>query len=324
MFGARLGRRSFLTPAATAVTLLVLAADAPSSEEKPVPDSAWRQTETSLGLLYHGRVLWQHHHDPAQGKPFMDLHLPDGTPLTRPWPIPEHYPARDHTWHKALWWSWKWIDGVNYWEGNQEGTKVVEVKVTPGEDFSARMELTLHYCPPENPPILSEKRILTVSAPGADGQYHVDWQATFATAGQQPVVLGKNSYGGMAIRLAAQLRGSPDAPGWKFLDNEGRDKPNGRASRWVDFSGPSAGGSTAGIAVFVGPHNPNFPPSWRVEPRYPYFNPSFTGKQEYQLAPGKQIALRYRILVHPQSMDREGLEHQWKDFAESKPPAAQD
>ena len=78
------------------LTILVLtgpvrAAEAPQQESVPLagPEYGWRQTDTSLALLCHGRVLWQHHHDPEQGKPLMDLCLPDGTPLTRPWPIPE-------------------------------------------------------------------------------------------------------------------------------------------------------------------------------------------------------------------------------------------
>ena len=68
-------------------------------------DFTWHQTETSVALLNHGRVVWQHDHDRKVGKPYMRVGLLDGTELTRPWPFPADYPKRDHTWHRALWWS---------------------------------------------------------------------------------------------------------------------------------------------------------------------------------------------------------------------------
>jgi hypothetical protein len=143
------------------VAVSAIAADTPSSDRT----LDWQQTETMLTLMHGDRMVWQHVHDRRVGKPFMRIGLLDGTELTRPWPIPDDYPKRDHTWHRALWWSWKWIDGVNYWEQHQEGTEPVDVRVQALDDHSAKIVLTIHYHQPDRPPVVKETRTISVSPP---------------------------------------------------------------------------------------------------------------------------------------------------------------
>ncbi|MBA7592916.1 Vitamin B12 transporter BtuB [subsurface metagenome] len=53
--------------------------------------------------------IWKFNFDKTEGKPyFHPLALEDGTPLT--WLRPE-----DHPWHRGFWFSWKYINGLNYW-----------------------------------------------------------------------------------------------------------------------------------------------------------------------------------------------------------------
>ena len=47
----------------------------------------------------------------------------DGTTLT--W-----FQPADHRWHRALWFTWKKINGIVYWEENAEG-------LSPAEYFAA-------------------------------------------------------------------------------------------------------------------------------------------------------------------------------------------
>jgi type 1 glutamine amidotransferase len=65
----------------------------------------------------------------------------------------------DHTWHLGLWFSWKFINGVNYWEYlddfrspetgyKSEGiTKVEKISMIRNPDFSADIQLNLIYHP---------------------------------------------------------------------------------------------------------------------------------------------------------------------------------
>lgn len=280
-------------------------------------DFGWRESDTSLALLNHGRMAWEHVHDRKIGKPYVRFGLLDGTELTRPCPFPEGYPKSDHTWHRALWWSWKAINGINFWEQNQPGTDPAKVQITHGDDGSARIEVAIAYHLPDQPPLVNERRIITVSAPDETGTYHIDWQATFTPAGEDDVVFNKNSYGGMALRMAAECCGDATAgkQPWAFLDSEGRANCNNQTARWVNYSGIAPNGEPASVAMFDHPDNPRHPSWWQSRAHYPYLNPSFTCKEDYTLPAGESLTLRYRILVHQGAADTERLEQEWKAFA---------
>jgi len=293
----------------------VLIAESTSAEKKAKAKFEWKKTDTSLALLNNGTAVWEHHHDKATGKPHMKVCLVDGTELTRPWPKPDGYKGYDHTWHKAMWWSWKFINKTNFWERNHKCTVPVKVDVTARDDHSASIAMDISYKLPKQDPVLKEKRLISVSAPGADGRYSIDWTATF-TAGKKDVTLDKNWYGGMAVRMAKRTSK------WVFRDSEGRKGQKGcsrKRSKWVDFSGALEGGKKAGLAVFVHRDNPRQPPPWCVIQGMPYFNPVFTGAEDYTLAAGKSLTLRYRILVHPGILTPRQLEAEWKAFCNAVP-----
>jgi hypothetical protein len=217
---------------------------------------SWRQGTNSVALLNRGKVVWQLNYDKAEGKPyFHPLSTVDGSVLS--WLRPG-----DHPWHRALWFSWKLIDGLNYWEedgntGLSEGrTELTGVKVSASADFSARIEMTLSYHPPEKAEVLSEKRVVEVSAPQADGCYRIDWVSSFDTAASN-VVLGRTpipgqangvEYGGYA---GLSLRMAKETQGWTFVDSEGREGAaiHGKKSEWVNVSGNFAEGR-GGVAIF--------------------------------------------------------------------------
>jgi hypothetical protein len=283
------------------------------------PDFHWQQTPTSLSLVNHGRVVWQHVHDARVGKPYLRFGLLDGTELTRPCPIPDGYPKADHPWHRALWWSWKAINGVNFWEENQRGTEPVKVEVTTKGDGSARIDMTIAYHLPEQAPVATEHRLITVGEPDASGSYFIDWQATFAPADDNEVVFNQNSYTGLALRLAAEFSVETAAgqPAWTFRDSEGRTNSNDKTARWVAYQGTATNGQPAGVAIFDHPENPRYPTWWQTRDHYPYMNPSLACREAVTLSPGQSLALRYRILVYQGEKTPEGLDSAWKAFSDT-------
>jgi len=303
-----------------AVSIILAGAPRVPRETEPAravkPDFTWRQTETSIALLNGKHVVWRHVHDRKIGKPYMRIGLLDGTELTRPWPIPKGYSRSDHVWHRALWWSWKAIDGVNYWEKNQKGTDPVKVKVTTGENGSARILMTIDYHLPDKAPVAREERLIEVGPPDSSGSYLIKWQATFTPAGKKNVVFNRNSYGGFAIRMAAEFCGDPKAgkPPWTFIRSKERKTSKGRA-RWMAYCGVAQNGKPAAIAIFDHPDNPRHPALWQTRSHYPYLNPSFTCKEDYTLSPGKSLRLKYGVLVHDGKATPETLEEAWKGFA---------
>ena len=285
-------------------------------------DYSWRQTDTSLALLNHGQVVWQSNYE-RQGKPcFHPIALTDSTELT--WLCPP-----DHPWHRGLWFSWKYINGLNYWEedhktGLSQGrTEVVAVKALPARDYSARIEMTLSYHPPDEPAVLTEKRLIVISAPDKNGLYRIDWYSIF-TAGDKDVLLNRTpikgekggvnwgGYAGLSVRLAKTIGN------WKVIDSQDTKglQVHGKKARWMDFSGETAAGKAAGIAIFDNPDNPRHPSPWFVimneKVPFGYFSPAILLNEPYTLPAGKKLTLRYHILIHPGRGDRKMLENEWK------------
>ncbi len=303
-----------LVPALAALFALAPAA---AQQVETTPHLSWRQTETSLSLINGSQVVWQHVHDRQVGKPFMRFGLLDGTELTRPWPYPNDYPKNDHTWHRALWWSWKYIDGVNYWEQHQRGTEPVAVRIERDADFSARIILTIHYHQPDQPPVVKETRTISVSPPDTQGSYHIDWDATFTSATGKTVEFGQNSYCGLAIRFSADCCGDEQSkrPAWVFRDDQGRlNRTNNQQARWVAYSGITRTGQPAGVAIFDHSSNPRHPACWQLRNQYPYLNPSLTCNESYQLEVDRPLRLRYRIVVQGGAPEWNELEASWSTY----------
>ncbi len=138
------------------------------------------------------------------------------------------------------------LNGVNYWEHDANGgvTEVTDAKVSTNTDFSARVELAVSYHPVNQPPVMTERRILEVTPPAADGTYRIDWQATFI-AGSADVELKGGTAGGGYAGLGVRI--SKDARDWWLINSEGRravEPPadgfpkglHGQPARWSDFS----------------------------------------------------------------------------------------
>lgn len=304
------------------------------------PKFRWQETGSTFALLNHDRVVWQLNHGKDLAKIFFHpVALIDGTILTMPCPP-------DHPWHRALWFSWKMLNGVNYWEedvatGKAQGmTELVTAKVTPRPDMSARIEMDLGYHPPNVPPVMTEKRLIEVSTPNAEGLYHIDWCGTFK-AGDKDVLLeggtAGGGYAGMSARLAATTGD------WQLTDSEGRlDMPtdhlarnklgiaentHGQRARWMDYTLiDKATGQPGGIAILGHPENLRHPSQWHnvmmASIPFGYFSPAMLWSQPYTLSAGKSFTLRYRIVVHPGRTDKAMIESQFKELRQWRETAA--
>ena len=176
----------------------------------------WHEDRNSVALLNGEKTVWQYNFNKEEGKPyFHPLSTIDGSVLTALRP-------KDHPWHRGIWFSWKYINGLNYWEedrvtGKSEGiTELKSVKYKLNDQFGATFNLELSYHPPGEDDLLQEQRSVHLSAPGTDGSYYIDWETTF-TAKADDVLLdrtplpgesgGKSwgGYAGFSARLNNQL-----------------------------------------------------------------------------------------------------------------------
>lgn len=285
--------------------------------------------DRAISLLVDGKPLWTLHYAQEEGKPyFHPVCIPDGTRLT--WLRPP-----DHRWHRAIWFSWKHINGLNYWEENKQGqpqgrTVVValECKTTASP---VRIAMDIEYRPPGQPPVLKERRVITASLPADDGSYHMDWAMTFTAQGKDVVFdrtktkkEGGPAWGGYAGLSYRAVKGMT---AYQTLDSEGRKNMagHGRHARWLDFSGvvDAKTKQAAGIALFDHPDNPRHPTPMYIIMRghFGYCSPAFLFDSPYTLPAGKSFTLFYRMLIHPGRGDKARMDQEYKAFAALKHPA---
>jgi len=280
---------------------------------------AWKQDETSIALNNGEKTVWKLVADAKQPKThFHPLATVDGETLTV-------FEPADHPWHRGLWFSWKFVNGLNYWEEDRakktsEGvTELTAFTIKTADDFSAKAELSFSYHPPGQPAVMTELRKLAIAKPDADGRYRIDWTSEF-TAGNAPVTLGRTplpheengkpygGYAGLSLRLALQ----PD--GWSVLTSKGKTSAaasHGQTARWLDFSSPKGG-----IAILDHPANPRHPSPWYVHDSKPmsFYSPSVLFNEALVLAAGQSLKLSYRILIHSKPISAEEIETDFRNF----------
>lgn len=275
----------------------------------------WQQDEKSLSLLNSGKVVWRFNAEEGEMKPcFHPLATLDGTPLTA-------YEPKDHPWHRGAWFSFKYINGVNYWEEDGKTqlspgrTRVEAVTFTPNEDFSAKLEFTLGYSPPGKPELIHEQRVLMVSAPDQDKNYRIDWQMSFTA--RQDVTLQRTplpgepegkpygGYAGLSVRMAPML-----AAGTAINSGGQRgEQVHGQTANWISLSQPSGG-----ISVFDHPGNPTFPTAFYYNAQMPFFSPSILFHKSMELKKDEILNLSYRILVSSKAPTTADLNAEFDSF----------
>jgi hypothetical protein len=289
---------------------------------------AWnwdKQSGKSVALERDGQIVWQFNYGADQPKPhFHPVALPDGRIVT--WDRPP-----DHVWHHGLWFSWKYINGLNYWEpdrttGKPQGnTEWAQVKVDTRPDQSARIEMDVTYRPPEGLTAMTEKRVVEVSAPDEQGTYHFDWNCTF-TAGEKDVLLDRTplegepggkpwgGYAGLSVRLAKKLTERQAVTTKGPVEFSQQSSFRGKACA-MDYSGVIEA-EPVGVAVCDHPKNLNHPTPWYAIRSQPmsYFSPAVICYGPHTLKAGQSLTLRYRVIIHAKRWDAPQLEKEYKQF----------
>ncbi len=293
------------------------------------PSYKWERAADRVALLRDDQAIWRFHYGKGEAKPaFHPVALPGGPVLTT-------YRADDHPWHRGFWFSWKFINGVNYWEENKAGiaeglTEVRSAKVETRPDFTARIQLAIAYRPASAEPVLTEQRRIAVSAPDSEGVSHFDWTMTFTARGTDvlldrtpiPGEPGGKPYGGyagLAVRLARDWSGARimSSHGPLLFPEEGYRGIRAREGA-VDYGG-MLDGREVGFALLDHPSNLNSPSPWWIIDQGPmkYFNPAVIGATPYTLKARKSFTLRYRALTHFGHWDAARLTRELERFGKA-------
>ncbi|MDD2600678.1 MAG: PmoA family protein [Kiritimatiellae bacterium] len=274
-----------------------------------------KEAEHSATATLNKKILWSYHHNPAEGKPyFHPLASTDGTMFT------DLRPA-DHPWHRGLWFSWKYINGVNYWEedrktGKSQGeTRIIALKRTISQDQQANFDLELAYAPDKSDAVvMRESRSVKVSPPDDNGRYCIDWSSTFQAL-DKDVILDRTpipgepdgqSWGGYA---GLSLRMNQSVKDGVFLNNNGlRDnETNRKPARWMIFDVPEGGS----ILFMDHPSNFNYPSTWYTIKNMPFFTPAVVHDALHTIKAGESLRLKYRLVVAPRSLTSDAAEKEF-------------
>jgi hypothetical protein len=286
-----------------------------------VAHADWQRDATSIAWLDGAQVVWRFSFDPRAGKPFFHpLSVPGGPVLTQAQPD-------DHPWHYGLWFSWKFINGANYWEesretGRPEGTTAWKVAALDTQrDGSATIRLDITYTHPSGRVDLFESRTLQISAPTSDGGYSIDWHSHFK-AGPEGAMLDRTpmpgepdgkvngGYAGLGLRLAPEPLGiafvSSAGPVDSFVDNRARPAAAAVAVNLVD-----GGREAGGIAIFSDPANSGVDAPWYLvnapQNQMRFACAAVLAPKPIRLEAGAEKQLNYRIVLRRTAWTPEAL-----------------
>ena len=308
----------------------------------------WQCTDTTLAWKAGEAVVWQFNFEPAtSGKPFFHpLGAVGGANVT------ERAPS-DHPWHYGLWFSWKYINGKNYWEEDRQSglpagkTAWTKPVIATQPDGSATIKMELTYINHDAARVdMVESRDIAVSAPDANGSFTIDWKARFV-AGPEGALLDRQKmpgepggaynggYAGMSIRMAPHTIDyvSTDGPVTQFnYDGTPQQTRGGERARpnvpAMGFNFSDNGTVVGSLAFLSDAKNTSGQPAtWYLingpTQRPPFFfgDQTILGPKPIQLAAGEKMELRYRFVLSRAAQTADTLKAALAAWPAEKPTA---
>jgi type 1 glutamine amidotransferase len=286
----------------------------------------WSKTDSSLTLFNNSEIVWQYNFNNRFGKPYFHPLAVDHSDLTCVSPP-------DHPWHLGLWYSWKFINGINYWEYlsdykspesgyRSEGiTEILKKEVKTNPDFSADIGMEISYHPVNGKAVLTENRKLYVSPQLSDGSYFIDEEHLF-TAKSEIVELdrtpiigepGGQSWGGYA---GLSVRFNQDFTAPEILTET--DSANCPKCNWLYMGFNNLTGRKTGMAILQNPQLTPKSSSWYLinDQKIPfyYYSPAVLFDSKIVLKKGEALRLEYRIWLLPGEITKEKLKEKFDSY----------
>jgi hypothetical protein len=314
-------RRVRLLPLSLAVVASCASASRSATSSGAVRGE-WVRGENSLARTVGDSTLWRFSYDAKSGKPyFHPVAVGNGPSLT-------NFKPEDHPWHYALWFSWKYINHVNYWEENRVSgqaagaTRWSAPVIDARPDGSAHITMNLTYARPTGEVDLTETRVLDVSAPASDGSYTIDWSMRFR-AGKEGAVLDRTpmpgepngvvngGYAGLSARLAAApvtmsvMTTEGAVPLTEFRGD--RARPNAAAVAGNFTLGEK---DLGGVAILSDTANAGDKAPWYIidnQRDFRFICAAILAPAVRTIPPNGELALRYRVALRRSAWTQDAL-----------------
>ena len=259
-------------------------------------------------------------------KPYLyPLRTASGKIITRGYPV-DPQPGEDtgapH--QVGIWVGHEFTSGVDYFEVDPRGYKnrptgkIVLKDVTAAASGASEGVLAFvdDWVNPNGIAILSERRAFRFYAEPKDSRM-IDVE--FRLHANHEIDLADHKDGVLGLRLGKAFEERNHALVEGFTGLQGPALLNGQRSLWIDYR-VTLDGEDVGVMLMDHPSNYNFPTRWRVDPRGFVFASAFAERAFYpqgaplpptakdsgvKLKTGDEMVFRYRILIHPVSLDRQ-------------------
>jgi hypothetical protein len=256
---------------------------------------------------------------------------PTGTRMTRSYPVGPLLPTEpsDHPHHHSLWFTHGDVNGLDFWREPEDtedhrDNQIAHREFLQVENVGAEAKVVaVDDWTSDGRKVCEDQRTLVF---GADNKPRwIDFTVTIkATNGD--VIFGDTKEGSFGVRVPGTM--SVDAHlGGRAVNSRGQ--ANGEAwgmpAEWVDYYGPVEG-ETVGVAIFS--HPGNFRPACRWHTReYGFMAANPFGQREFSqqgpsqgavtIAAGKELTLRYRVVLHAGDADQARIADLYRDYVDS-------
>ena len=204
---------------------------------------------------------------------------------------------------------------IDFWNQQKKQGRVAHRKVLGTEEgdgfVSFKVELSHFDQRDDDREILREEWKVTVRLLDG-GFYQFDIDSCQRLIGDDPLVVKKHHYGGMAIRGTRVWMGEEAC---KFLTSEGKARVEANHTRpdWVMMSGEIEG-KPAAIAVMGAAKNFRAPQPVRIFPDEPYFCFAPMVEGDFSIEKGEEFRSSYRFLVAGKEMEKAWLDERWEVY----------
>jgi len=222
--------------------------------------------------------------------------------------------------HHSLFFGCDRVNGGNYWQESNERGQIVSRGPKLIKASGDRVIFTdkCFWQQPRRKPIILDRRKVVITAPNEEVRF-INFEISLEPL--TDVLILKSNHALFSARLAGELSVKS---GGTLINAEGKTSEKetwGVASPWCDYSG-TRDGITEGIAILQHPGNRWFPAKWFTRD-YGFFSPTpmnWLKDGRLELAKGKTLTLRYRVVVHTgnaRSADIKGIFKQYKKTADT-------